>query len=47
MNITTVIVINTHALTEAPIKPEDTVDKQLFGGCSETEMIIEINYICR
>ena len=45
MNITTVVITNAHALTDAPIKPEDTVDKQLFGGYSEKKRNIEINYI--
>ena len=35
MNITTAVVINTHALTDAPIKPED---KQLVDRYSETKL---------
>ena len=40
MNITTAVAINTHALTDAPIKPED---KQLVDGYSKNKL--KIRYI--
>ena len=37
MNIITPVVINRHALTVAPMNPEDIDDKQLVEGYSKTK----------